>query len=79
MHADTDNEENNFWQKLSYGILERHRRYTRTCAHFMMHKSFEEIKMFNLKLYIQKSSDCSYLQRMGERLLETKHLLEELM
>jgi len=27
MHADTDNEENNFWQKLSYGVLERHRRY----------------------------------------------------
>ena len=26
MHADTDNEENIFWQKLSYGILERHRR-----------------------------------------------------
>ena len=29
MHADTDNEENNFWQKLSYGVLERHRRYIR--------------------------------------------------
>jgi len=27
MHADTDNEVNNFWQKLSYGFLERHRRY----------------------------------------------------
>ena len=26
MHADTDNEENNFWHKLSCGILERHRR-----------------------------------------------------
>ena len=27
MHADTDNKENNFWQKLSYGVLERHRRF----------------------------------------------------
>jgi len=48
-----------------------------TYAHFMMHKSFEEIKMFDLKLYPPKNSDCSSLQRMGERLLERKHLLEE--
>ena len=33
MHADTDNEENIFWQKLSHGILERHRRYAMVTNH----------------------------------------------
>jgi len=45
MHADTDNEENNFWQKLSYGVLERHRRHVRLAWHVIT-ACFSDFKIY---------------------------------